>query len=71
LAITGATFILMHKIQDKPEQAKNVLKFFEWSYSKGDQDAQNLDYIPMPDNVKNAIKVQWNALKGVDGKAIR
>lgn len=69
--ITGATFILMHKIQDKPEQAKNVLKFFEWSYLKGDQDAQNLDYIPMPDNVKNAIKMQWNALKGVDGKAIR
>ena len=33
--ITGATFILMHKKQDKPEQAAEVLKFFDWSYKNG------------------------------------
>jgi hypothetical protein len=30
--ITGATFILMHKSQDKPAQAA-AMKFFEWAYS--------------------------------------
>ena len=30
--ITGATFILMHKTQDKPANAANSLKFFDWAY---------------------------------------
>ena len=33
--ITGATFILMQKVQDKPAQASAVLKFFEWAYKGG------------------------------------
>ena len=33
--ITGATFILMHKKQDKPERAKQVLDFFDWAYKNG------------------------------------
>ena len=36
--ITGATFILMHKKQDKPETAKQVLDFFDWAYKNGRQD---------------------------------
>ena len=32
--ISGATFILMHKTQDKPENAKEVLKFFNWAYAR-------------------------------------
>ena len=27
------------------------LKFFKWAYEKGGKMAQDLDYIPMPDNV--------------------
>ena len=41
--ITGATFILMHKTQDKPETAKEVLKFFDWAYSSGGKMAEALD----------------------------
>ena len=32
--LTGATFIMMHKAQDKPEQAMQSLKFFDWAYAK-------------------------------------
>ena len=46
--ITGATFILMHKQQDKPRKGKAVLDFFDWAYSNGDQMAEELDYVPMP-----------------------
>ena len=48
--ITGATFILMHKAQDKPEQAaRKSLKFFDWAFKNGDKMAAELDYVPMPD----------------------
>jgi phosphate transport system substrate-binding protein len=50
--ISGATFILMHKVQAKPEQAAAALKFFDWSYANGDKMAADLDYVPMPDSVK-------------------
>ncbi|BCB28314.1 phosphate-binding protein PstS [Sulfurimicrobium lacus] len=69
--ITGATFILMHKAQDNPEQAKNVLKFFEWAYTKGDNMALELDYVPMPDNVVKLIAGSWKTnIKGANGKAV-
>ena len=47
--ITGATFILMHKEQEKPENGKEVLKFFDWAFKNGDKMADELDYVPMPD----------------------
>ncbi|MBL0010031.1 MAG: phosphate ABC transporter substrate-binding protein PstS [Nitrosomonas sp.] len=69
--ITGATFILMHKSQEKPIQASAVLKFFEWAYAHGDEMALELDYIPLPDSVIKLIEDSWEAnIKGKDGKAI-
>jgi phosphate transport system substrate-binding protein len=69
--IAGATFILMHKVQAKPENAKDVLKFFEWSYANGDQMASELDYIPMPDSVVGIIRSNWKSqIKDSSGKAV-
>jgi len=69
--ITGATFILMHKSQDKPESAANALKFFDWAYSSGDKMAADLDYVPMPDNVKTMIRKLWaDNIKDASGKAV-
>ena len=42
--ITGATFILVYKNPDKPEQAAEVLKFFDWAFKQGDKLAEELDY---------------------------
>jgi phosphate transport system substrate-binding protein len=68
--LTGATFILMHKVQDKPEQARATLNFFNWAYQHGDQMADELDYVPMPATVKTAIQKAWQQLKTSDGQAI-
>ena len=69
--ISGATFILMHKTQDKPDTAKEVLKFFEWAYAHGDKMAESLDYVPMPDSVVKLIGNAWKAdIKDAGGKAI-
>ena len=58
--ISGATFILMHKFQQEPARAKDVLTFFKWAYENGDKMAADLDYIPMPDAVVRLIKTSWN-----------
>ncbi|MBJ2165233.1 phosphate ABC transporter substrate-binding protein PstS [Acidovorax sp. IB03] len=68
--ITGATFILMQKSQEKPVQAATSLKFFEWAYKTGDKTASDLDYVPMPDSVKETILKSWTAIQDTSGKAI-
>lgn len=69
--ISGATFILMHKSQDKPQNAANALKFFDWAYANGDKMASDLDYVPMPDSVKTLIRKQWaDSIKDASGKAV-
>ena len=69
--ITGATFILMHKTQDKAANAKEVLKFFDWAYANGSKLALDLDYIPMPDKVVKLVQNAWkNQIKDTSAKAI-
>ena len=69
--ITGATFILMYKVQDKPEVAAEVLKFFDWAYRNGGKMAESLDYIPMPANVIQLAEQSWQKdIKSADGKPV-
>ena len=68
--ITSATFILMHAKQEKPEQAAAALKFFQWAYQSGDQTAAGLDYVPMPEPVKQVIYKSWGNIKNAAGQTI-
>ncbi|MDD5384313.1 MAG: phosphate ABC transporter substrate-binding protein PstS [Gallionella sp.] len=69
--ISGATFVLMHKVQEKPEAGKEVLKFFDWTYDKGGKLAADLDYVPLPENVVKLIRAAWKAqIKDATGKAL-
>lgn len=68
--LTGATFILMHKVQDKPAQAAAALKFFDWGYKNGDKTAEDLDYSPMPATVKAVIEKSWTEIKDATGKSM-
>jgi phosphate transport system substrate-binding protein len=68
--ITGATFILMHKKQDKPENAAIALKFFDWAYEAGDKLALDLDYVPMPDSVVKLVKAEWKKIQDASGKPV-
>lgn len=66
--ITGATFIMMHKVQDKPAQAAAALKFFDWAYKDGDKMAADLEYVTLPDSVKALVRKQWGEIKDAGGK---
>ncbi|MEJ8849631.1 phosphate ABC transporter substrate-binding protein PstS [Variovorax rhizosphaerae] len=68
--ITGATFILMQKVQEKPANGTSVLRFFDWAYKSGDKTADDLDYVPMPDGVKTAITKAWGDIKDASGKPV-
>lgn len=68
--ITGATFILMHTKQDKPANATEVLKFFNWAFKNGEKVAAELDYVPMPAPVVAAIQKSWGEIKDPAGKAV-
>ncbi|MCB1897872.1 phosphate ABC transporter substrate-binding protein PstS [Cognatazoarcus halotolerans] len=68
--ISGATFILMHKVQDKPTQGTEVLKFFDWAYANGDEMASKLDYVPLPKATVDLIKASWAQIKDASGKSV-
>jgi phosphate transport system substrate-binding protein len=57
--ITGASFILMHVRQDKPQNAAEVLKFFDWSFRNGQTMAAELDYVPLPDTIVTIVEDAW------------
>ena len=69
--ITSASFILMHVRQDKPQNAAEVLKFFDWSFHNGQKLAEELDYVPLPDAVTKVIAEAWKAqIKDASGKPV-
>ena len=68
--LTGATFILMYKNQDKPAQAAAALKFFDWAFANGDAMAAELDYVSLPDSVKAMVRKQWAEIKDGSGKVV-
>jgi len=68
--ISGATFILMQKLQDKPEQGVEVLKFFDWSYKNGTKMAEELDFVPLPEALVKQIHTSWGDIKDASGKVV-
>lgn len=68
--ISGATFILMHKEQTKPETAKEVLKFFSWCYANGAGMARELLYVPIPSNVGKHMEAMWKKEIKAGGKPV-
>ena len=69
--ITGASFILMHAKQEKPESGRAVLGFFEWSFRNGASMAAELDYVPMPEPVVKRIQARWQEITDAAGKPLR
>jgi phosphate transport system substrate-binding protein len=55
--IVAATFILLPR--EKTEKNKEVVKFFDYAFKNGDEDAKKLGYIPLPDKTKNMIRDYW------------
>jgi phosphate transport system substrate-binding protein len=68
--ITAASFILMHVVAQDAAASSEALKFFDWAYRKGGDLAEQLDYVPMPDNVVGLVQEEWAKIKDPAGKPI-
>lgn len=68
--ITGSTWVIMYKHPDNSDASKTALTFFDWSFKNGDKMADDLDYIPIPANVKKLIETAWGNIKGSAGKPV-
>ncbi|GBQ67698.1 phosphate-binding periplasmic protein [Ameyamaea chiangmaiensis NBRC 103196] len=61
--ILSATYALVPVAASSHDQAKAVRAFFDWSLTNGDQMAQKLDYVVLPDTVKAAVRKAWDAAR--------
>ncbi|HTJ95402.1 MAG TPA: phosphate ABC transporter substrate-binding protein PstS [Pararobbsia sp.] len=69
--VVGATFVLVHTAEDKPEQGAETLKFFDWAFKNGMAAANDLDYVTLPESVVTEIRSQWKAkVKDASGKPL-
>ncbi len=59
--IAGATFVLVPRVADNGARLKDVFKFFDWSFKHGVNQAKELDYVPMPENVVKLIETDWSS----------
>lgn len=70
--IVSPTYILLPKNPTNVEASREVMKFFEWAYTKEGADiAEGLHYIPLPAAVVEQVKAAFKAeVKGPDGKPV-
>ncbi|MGI4855983.1 MAG: phosphate ABC transporter substrate-binding protein PstS [Janthinobacterium lividum] len=69
--IVAATYVMLHAVQDKPQQGAAVLKFFDWSFRNGQAAAQQLDYVPLPESVLTQVRAAWKNVKDGAGKSVQ
>jgi phosphate transport system substrate-binding protein len=68
--ITAATFMLM-RADASPDDNLAVLKFLDWALRHGQDQAKELDYVPLPDSVVSLIEASWaKDLKAADGSPL-
>jgi phosphate transport system substrate-binding protein len=69
--IAASSFILLHTKNDKPQNAMQVMRFFDWSFRNGQKLAEELDYVPLPGALVAQIEAAWkSSIKDASGNAV-
>jgi len=68
--IAASTWVLIHSKPDDAAAAAEALKFFDWAYKGGKDQAKALDYVAIPDPVVALIEKSWANIVGPDGKPV-
>ena len=69
--ITGASFILVYSTPPDPAATGAALKFFDWAFKNGAPMAEDLDYVPLPNNLVTQIEASWKQdVKDGSGKMV-
>ena len=67
--IAASTWVLIHAQPDDAAAAGEALKFFDWAYKNGKDQAKALDYVSIPDSVVTLIEKSWDGIQS-GGKPI-
>jgi phosphate transport system substrate-binding protein len=59
--ITATTWVIMYKQPKNAENSKVVFDFFKWSLENGQAQAQELDYVALPEALVKQIEAYWQA----------
>ncbi|RTL50105.1 MAG: phosphate ABC transporter substrate-binding protein PstS [Bradyrhizobiaceae bacterium] len=59
--VTATVFIIMYKQPKDADRSKDAFKFFKWALEKGQPQAKELDYVPLPEALTNQIEKYWGA----------
>jgi phosphate transport system substrate-binding protein len=62
--IESATFVLLPTDPKDASQSAAVKKFFDWGFTHGNDIAEQLLYIPLPEAVHTAIRAAWKDVPG-------
>ncbi len=62
--IVAPTFILLPTNPTDATRSANVRRFFDWTFANGDTLAKELEYIPLPQATKDAVRGAWRTQFG-------
>ncbi len=68
--IVGVSFILIHKQQEDANEAKEMLKYFDWCFAKGVASAEKLHYVAIPSSVADQVRGDWASKLTIDDQPI-
>jgi phosphate transport system substrate-binding protein len=58
--ITATTWVLLRS-DNSASNNQQAVKFFDWALTKGQADAEKLDYVPLPESVVKRIQATWSS----------
>lgn len=61
--IAGATWLLVYEKQTDPAKGKKIVEFLKWALTKGEEMAKDLDYAPLPDNLRERVLKRIDEIK--------
>jgi phosphate transport system substrate-binding protein len=68
--IAGATFVLMYARPQDADKASQVLRFFRWGLTQGNEIATELGYATMPPVAVASIEALWTQMRDGGGQPI-
>lgn len=68
--ITMGTFVVMPRVADDPERAREIIRFFTWAFMNGDQLASQVNFVRLPDNVQAKAYRAMAEIRDRDGNLV-
>lgn len=61
--IAGATWLLVYQKQKDATKGRKLVEFLKWSQTKGEEMAKDLDYAPLPENLRARVLKRIDEIK--------